>query len=678
MMKKCIVLMLSMFVVSAYVFSQVSVLTNRNNNKRDAWNKNETILNASNVNPNEFGLLYKLNVDDQIYAQPLVVSNLEINGLNHNSVIFVATVNNTVYAFDAENSNHSTVPIWSINLTNINSKPPTVRDIKPEDCGYDSINNPFIYTDFSNNIGIVGTPVIDTSNFTLYVVSRDVDTTQSPCRFSQWLNAIDIRTGTIINNVYISAFYSGSGDGNLNDTIWFDALRELQRPGLMLFENNIFICWAGHCDWNPYHGWILGYDKTTLNQTVKWNSSPDGERAGIWMSACGPTVDDDGNIYITTGNGTIGSYNTGLDTGNVNWYRNRGESVVKLKIVADTMEVLDWYTPPKCRLEIMENSDLDYGISGALIIPNTNLILSGSKEGIIYVNNINNMGGCDSVHCSLDSANGVIQILQPNHDTSVPLIYGTPIYYKYTTSTGIDSEFVYLWVRKDSMTQYTFNRQTELFDTVNIKKSYKARFYPSILSLSSNENQEGSGIVWGSHLKVSGESANSQSFSGALNGTVKYHSGMLEAFDARDVGRLLWNSEMDLSGRDSVGNYAKFNTPTVVNGKVYLATSSGTVNVYGLFNSWVGFNYDKNIINNFEIYPNPTKENININFTFDNKNFPEIYINIYDMYGKIIYKKITNNFENNIDISKYNNGVYQVSVVFNKKIIRNSKFIKIN
>lgn len=660
------------------IYAQVSVVTNRNDNKRTGWNQNETQLNINTLNTNQFGLLYKLDVDDQVYAQPLVVSNLEVNGVLHRSVVFVATVNNTVYAFDAEDGSQSGIPLWSTNLTNPYSKPPVVAEIKPEDCGY-NVNNPYVYTDFSSKIGIVGTPVIDTTNYTLYVVSRDVDTTQVPCGFAQWINAIDIRTGNLINSVLITAYYVGNGDGSINDTVWFDPLRELQRPGLLMLNNTVLITWAGHCDWNPYHGWILGYDKTTLQQTIKYNDTPDGDRGGIWMSACGPTVDDSDFIYVVSGNGTIGSYD-GYSTGDVNWYRNRGESIIKLKMVGDSLQTIDWFTPPKCRLQTMENNDLDYGMSGAFFIPNTDLVLSGSKEGIVYVNHSSNLGGCDTASCSIDSANGVVQYLWPNRNTSVPLLYGTPVYYKYNTSQG-DSEFVYLCVRNDSITQYPFNRQIGLLDTTNVKKSYTSRFYPSIFSVSSNGNQSGTGILWASHLKMPRESANSQTYSELAapvdsNGVlIKHHSGLLEAFDARDVSRVLWSTEMDVSGRDSVGNYAKFNTPTIANGRVYLATFSGTINVYGLFSS-VGMEDRHNIIDDFYIYPNPSSEMITIKIKCSSQN-KSVECKLYDIYGKLIYQQRIFAEENELDISNLENGIYQVSAIVDGRIIKTEKFVKL-
>src|SRR5207253_5220573 len=92
-----------LFISFTVVKAQVSVLTQHNDLKRTGWNANETALNQNNVNPSSFGKLISRKVDDQVYAQPLVVSNLNINGKVRN-VVFVVTLNNTLYAFDADDA----------------------------------------------------------------------------------------------------------------------------------------------------------------------------------------------------------------------------------------------------------------------------------------------------------------------------------------------------------------------------------------------------------------------------------------------------------------------------------------------------------------------------------------------------------------------------------------------
>src|SRR5579863_10299292 len=78
-----------------------NVLTRNYNNQRTGANLSETQLNISNVNSSQFGKLFMLSVDDQVYTGILYVSSLQIAGGTHN-VIYAATNNNTVYAFDAD------------------------------------------------------------------------------------------------------------------------------------------------------------------------------------------------------------------------------------------------------------------------------------------------------------------------------------------------------------------------------------------------------------------------------------------------------------------------------------------------------------------------------------------------------------------------------------------------
>jgi outer membrane protein assembly factor BamB len=120
-----------------------SVLTQHNNNFRSGLNNHEIILNTSNVNTKQFGKLFTLPVDDQVFAQPLVVFNVPVAGNKH-TVVYVATVNNTVYAFDGENGQL----YWKRNFTEPGMRPPKNTDMTGACSGN--------YQDFTGNIGIVG------------------------------------------------------------------------------------------------------------------------------------------------------------------------------------------------------------------------------------------------------------------------------------------------------------------------------------------------------------------------------------------------------------------------------------------------------------------------------------------------------------------------------------------
>lgn len=527
------------------ISAQVNVLMNHNDLKRTGWNQNETILTKANVSGGNFGKIFSRTVDDQIYAQPLVVSNIKIAG-NLRNIVLVATVNNSLYAFDADDPNAS-APYWQVNLTydSVN-----YRAIKNSDMTWACGGN---YKDFSGKMGIVGTPAIDSITHTLYVVARSVTKT-SPKTFVQYLHAIDITTGQEKpgSPVYITASVPGTGNGNVNGVMTFNQQNQNQRPGLLLYNNLIYIAWASHCDFTPYQGWIMGYDAKTLDQKYVYNAAPNGGLAGIWMSGQPPSVDDDGNLYVTTGNGTTGQ------NGNPNDPVNRGSSLIKL---SPTLSVKDFFTP--ANYNYLNDYDLDYGVDGVLLIPGTHLSLSGSKEGRLFLIDNNQMG-----HTTTDNSN----VLQTLNVANSPMsmhrhLHGSPVYFK----DEYNNEYVYAWSEGALLNQFPFLRNKMSFDTINIKignTQLPDGMPGAMLSVSSNGSKSGTGILWAYH-PIDGD---------ANQALVP---GELQAFDATDVTHELWNSNWS-SKRDSIGRFAKFVPPTIANGKVYIATFSNKLNVYGL------------------------------------------------------------------------------------------------
>ncbi len=527
------------------LFAQVNVLMNHNDLKRTGWNSHETILTTDNVSGGNFGKIFSRKVDDQIYVQPLVISNIQIGGGLHN-IVLVATVNNSLYAFDADDPNAS-APYWEVNLTYDSVH---YCAIKNSDMTWACGGN---YQDFSGKMGIVGTPAIDSITNTLYVVARSV-TKNAPKTFVQYLHAIDIKTGQEKpgSPVYIKATVPGTGDGSVNGKMTFNQQNQNQRPGLLLYNGTVYIAWASHCDYTPYQGWIIGYDATNLKQKYVYNAAPNGGLAGIWMSGQPPSVDDDGNLYVTTGNGTTGQ------NGDPNDPINRGSSLLKLD---STLALKDFFTPSN--YNYLNDEDLDYGVNGVLLIPGTHLSLSGSKEGLLFLLNNNQMG-----HTTTDNSN-VIQTLDvANNPMSMHRhLHGSPVYFK----DEYGNEYVYAWSEAALLNQFPFIRNKSLFDLINVKigNTVLPEGMPgAMLSVSSNGSQHGTGILWASH---------------PLDGDANQASvpGELQAFDATDVTKELWNSNWN-SKRDSIGTFAKFVPPTIANGKVYMATFSNRLNVYGL------------------------------------------------------------------------------------------------
>ena len=524
----------------------ISVLTQHNDNTRAGLNNNETALTTSNVNSNQFGKLFTLAVDDQVYAQPLVAGDLSIGSGIHN-VVLIATVNNSVYAYDGDNG----TLYWQKNFTATGMRPPNSSDMSSGWC------TP--YTDFAHNIGIVGTPVIDSVAKTIYFVSRSTDGTS----FAQYLHAVDIASGSEQpgSPVAISASVSGSGDGSVNNMVDFDPRRNNQRQGLTLVNGVVYITYSSHCDWNPYHGWILGYNAQTLQQVIVYNDTPNGENGGIWESGVGMAADAQGNLYITTGNGTVGQGNlyagssNGTNENNPNpaptSLTDRAESALKLTPSGPTLLVSSFFTPTN--YVDLNINDLDYGVMGTLLIPNSSYYFTGCKDGNLYLLNKDNMGGYSP------ASNQVQQTVPINVS-----LHCQPSYY-----LGSSNEFVYVWSENDQLRALSFNRGSNTFAANQIVSSEAGPTggCGADLSVSSNGTADGTGILWAAYA-VSGDAGNTVS------------PGVLRAFDANNITKEIWNSK--INSTDAVGNYAKFSSPTIANGHVYLPTFSGQVVVYGL------------------------------------------------------------------------------------------------
>ena len=541
------------FLLGSLVLGQadVAVLTQHNNLSRTGANLQETILNTSNVNSNQFGLLFTYAVDDQIYAQPLVMTNVSIPGQGVHNLVIVATVNDSVYAFDADNPAVIT-PFWQVNYTDTNHFIFPVRNTDMTGACYGD------YLDFSGHIGIVGTPVIDPVAGTVYFVARTKFSSNSVTAFYQKLHALDIRTGAEKTNspVTITASCSGTGAASSGGVVTFDPQKQNQRPGLALVNGIIYIAWSSHCDWDPYHGWVIGYNATNLQQAFVYNATPNGEEGGIWMSGQAPAADDSGNLYLSVGNGTAGIVN-----GDPRDLSDRGESLLKLTPSGTNLTVTSWFTP--WDWSYLDSDDLDLGSCGIMLIPGTTLGVSGSKEGKLYLFDRDNMGGLSYS----DADTNILQIFQvtapggPNNN-----IHGGPVWW-----TGTNGSFVYLQGESDYLRQYQFDPGIGLLLWPSFAQGPAPAPYGEpggILALSANGTNGGSGIVWVSHQ-----------FSGDANQSVR--PGIIHAYDAANVAHELWNSEQ-VSARDSVGNFAKFVPPTIANGKVYLATFSNRLNVYGL------------------------------------------------------------------------------------------------
>jgi hypothetical protein len=513
--------------VAIGVTDLAGIYTYHNNLSRDGSNQSEYALTPSNVTSTTFGKLFSCTVDGAIYAQPLWVANLTINGVKRN-VVFVATQHDSLYAFDADANASPCVPLWHANLIDSTHGGTAGETSVPSGSGglVGSGSG-----DIAPEVGITGTPVIDLTTNTIYVVSKSV--IASGPTFFQRLHALDLTTG---NEKFggpmppIAASVSGTGDGSSAGSLAFDPRNENQRPGLALVNGIVYISWASHEDHDPYHGWIIGYDASTLAIVSVFNDSPNGSRSGIWMSGGAPAADSSNNLYVITGNGTY-------DGATKSDY---GESFLKLG-TSSGISVSDWFTPAD--ESSLEGSDIDFGAGGAAILVDQpsasipHLVIGGGKEGNLFLLNRDNMG-------RFNSTNQVVQTLNLGSP-----IFATPAFWQ---------DRLYLAGVSEALKTFSFNTTTGTFNTLSASQSSSSYGFPGATP-SISATGASNGIVWA----IDSSQYCTQQSPGC-------GPAVLHAYDATNLAKELWNSSQG-SG-NTAGNAVKFTVPTVANGKVYIGT----------------------------------------------------------------------------------------------------------
>jgi hypothetical protein len=516
-----------------YITNYPGTFTHHNDNFRTGQNLNETVLTPSNINWTQFGKLFSYPLDGKAYASPLYVANVNIPGQGFHNVVYVATEHDSVYAFDADGL--SSNPLWHVSFIN----PPTITTVPANDTGE--------CCDISPEIGITGTPVIDPATGTLYVVAKTKEGSGSNTNYLQRLHALDITTGAekFGGPVVIQATVPGTGMGSQGGQLSFYALLENQRPALLLSNGVVYIAFSSHGDNQPYHGWVLGYNATTLQQSMAFCVTANGEGAGVWMSGGGLATDSDGNIYFVTGDGTFDA-----DSGGVNY----GDSFVKIN---PSGAVLDYFTP---HVQAALNAgNIDLGSGGLLMLPDQpgpypHLLLSAGKDGTIYLLNRDNMG-----HYNPNNDNQIVQSLVDifPFGTPEPGNYSAPVYF---------NGHVYFSPISDNV--QVFQLSNGLLSTAPTSRSSEIYAYPGgTLAISANGNTNG--ILW---------VVQRHGVDPTGGGTVA--PGVLRAYDPNNLSIELYNS--DQAGLQDTMDYAtKFNVPLVANGKVFIA-GENQLTVYGL------------------------------------------------------------------------------------------------
>ncbi|HEY7595385.1 MAG TPA: hypothetical protein VH969_19700, partial [Actinophytocola sp.] len=455
------------------------------------------------------------------------MTGVTIAGATHN-VLYVATMNDKLYAFDADSASPS--PLWMQDFTN----PPSVTPVPITDITAPNLN-------IIGNVGIQSTPVIDQASGTMYLVTK----TKEGSAYFQRLHAIDVTSGQERPGSPVAI--TGSVPGTAPDStmgpdgpvVSFDPKMQGQRAGLALVNGVILIAWGSHEDLPPYHGWIMAFDATTLANVGVFAVTPDVYGGGVWQGGRAPTIDANGYVYYTTGNG--------------DWdgTRNFGDSLMKFRANLSGLTLVDYFTPGnEAKLSI---DDDDLSGSGFTLLPGTNLLLGGGKEGVLYLLDSDRLGG---------KVLNDTQIAQ-----RLPMLGGHVMGGPVLWTSPASGPLVYNWSEDDVLKAYRLSNGRLITPPFAQGEAVSPGHPGGSLAVSANGSTAGTGIVWAS-MPTSQD---------GMHGLV---AGMLRAYNAETLQQL-WTSEQN-PARDRVGTLMKFVPPVVANGRVYVPSYGSQVNVYGL------------------------------------------------------------------------------------------------
>lgn len=500
------------------------VLTWRNDNSRSGVNNMELALGPTTVSSSTFGKLFSCPIDGYAYAQPLYVANLAIPGSGTRNVVFVATERDSVFAFDADAS--PCVQLWHTTLI---------------PAGYQVISTPNLVitsTDIAPFVGITGTPVINLSTSTLYVVAKTSTTGSNPV-YSQLLYALDLASGQ--PKILPSGAQIGSPPA-VSPAL--SSVLENQRAALLLDNSTVYVAFGSHGCLGAYHGWLLGYDSSTLLERLYFDDTPDSPNGGgIWQSGGGPAADANHNVYVLTGDGPFDAYRGGV---------SYSDSFLRLG-TAGALAVADYFSP--CDEASLATASLDVGASAPLLLPDSagsatepHLMIGASKNSSLYLANRDNLGGYNSVCPDISTRVETVPV------GDGPIL-STPIFWNNT---------VYVAAGNGKLKAFPVNGGVLASSPLAAQsgETFGPQGATPVISAKGPNN----GLLW---LIDS---------SGAL--ATPNTSAILRAFDPNNLSNEIYNSAI-VATRDTAGLAVKFTVPTVANAKVYVGTQT-ELDVYGL------------------------------------------------------------------------------------------------
>jgi hypothetical protein len=567
--------------VSVSVAQGIDVWTVGINNTRQGWNRFETVLTPANVP--KLKKIREFVVDEKIDVTPLVVKDK----------LYVFSMTNTAFVFDV----------------NTGAQLATRQLAAPFDPRPDpgQMDRWLIY----HKWGITATPVIDVATNTVYVTTFGKPNANSPnTERNNMLWILDADTLADRQPPVLIAGAADNGGGAIANG--FTTPYQKLRAGLGLLTDAagnkaVIVSFSinGENPRGPGHGFVVAYDVRGLNREAGfapapaiWNVTPGGGAGGVWMSGSGPAIDGE-DIYLAAGNG--------MDPGTM--AGNFGESFVKLRYTAGVAGVENG----KPKLAVADfwaafsdfgraDEDQDLGAAGVFLIPERGNLIGGGKDGILYNMDKDNLGKHSwDPHFNLpfvasylpnppNGPAGLPTTTKPNpnwpivnRDRNIPAhtpsgkshhIHGTPVYME-RAKNGI----LYVWGENERLKAYNVDFATRRIASFRGEGTQVASgnmpppggMPGGRLVVSSNGTTVGTGVVWGVYPTQ-----------GNANSAVVH--GALVAYDAAAVvkGRMKQLFHSDANPANDLGTFAKYATPVVANGKVYVATFSNRVVQYGL------------------------------------------------------------------------------------------------
>ncbi len=544
---------------TAYVTGFPGTFTWRNDNARSGINNQELALSPSTVNSSTFGKLFSCPVDGYVYAQPLYLANLQIPGSGTHNVVFVATENDSVYAFDADAS--SCTKLWAqpARLT-AGGQPIAAANLQPT---LPPMAPPLPLPPIGPFIGITSTPAIDAkspSPSSLYVMSAAMiqpaqnSPPNTPPTYQNSLYQLDAATGSFrTSGVRLESSIAG-----------FGSVSQLGRSALLLDNGAVYVAFGSDTfgsnslssnepDAAPanYHGWLFEFDSTSLIPKGDFNVTSNSVGGGIWQSGGGPSADESHNVFVATGDGPPNQTNFG----------NYSDSVLRMS-TAGGLGVHDYFTPcdqgigwgadPSAFLESQSSAPLLVDTPGPS--SQMHLVLSGSKEGALYVIDRDAMGKF-SPNCAAPPP-GLQTISVGGPVLSTPLYWNNSIYVAPGQSTA--SPINPLKALPMSLGIVSPNPVSQSKETLGPQGA------TPVLSA----NGTSGAVLW--LIDTTGAFAPNNA-----------GPAILRAYDPNDLSNELYDSTQAPKNRDQAGPAVKFTVPTVANGKVYVGTQT-ELDVYGL------------------------------------------------------------------------------------------------